>query len=199
MADAMMMNDRRTGALPRLFAGMEPFAEAGPLTLREMPVAGQIDLRGDPADTGFVEAAASVLGCALPLAPNTVARAAEVSVLWLGPDEWLVLAAPGAEAGLVAGLQEAIGGRHCAVVDVTGNRTVFRLSGEPARDVLAKGCGLDLHPRVFAPGQCAQTLVARAGVILAQIDDAPTFDILPRRSFGEYVWRWLVDAMEEFR
>ena len=29
-----------------------------------------------------------------------------------------------------------------------------------------KGCSLDLHPRSFRPGQCAQTLLARGGIIL---------------------------------
>ncbi|MDJ0932995.1 sarcosine oxidase subunit gamma family protein [Breoghania sp.] len=129
MADAIMTSDMRAGALTRPFAGLEPFVEAGPLTLREMPLGGQIDLRGDPKNAGFLEAVASVLSCALPLAPNTAAQGRDVLVLWLGPDEWLVLSAPGMETGLVGCLREAFGDRHCAVVDVTGNRTIFRLLG----------------------------------------------------------------------
>ncbi|MEI2385174.1 sarcosine oxidase subunit gamma family protein [Breoghania sp. JC706] len=200
MADAMMTADAgvRAGALSRLFQGREAEAKAGPLSLREMPVPGQINLRGKASDPAFAGAAAKVLGCGLPVAANTVATGGDISVLWLGPDEWLVLSAPGAEGGLSVSLIEALAGQHCAVTDVTGNRALFRLSGAPARDVLAKGCSLDLHPSKFAPGQCAQTLLARSGIILSQIDDAPSFDILPRRSFAEYTWLWLEDAMAEW-
>jgi heterotetrameric sarcosine oxidase gamma subunit len=35
------------------------------------------------------------------------------------------------------------------VVDVSAQRTTLRLRGEHARDLLAGGCSLDLHPRVF--------------------------------------------------
>ncbi|PTW59833.1 sarcosine oxidase subunit gamma [Breoghania corrubedonensis] len=201
MADAMMTADagERAGALSRLFQGGEASTTAGPLTLSEMPVPGQINLRGNPSDAAFAEAVAKVLGCRLPVAANTVEKGGDFSLLWLGPDEWLVLTAPGAEAELSAGLVEALAGQHFAITDVTGNRALFRLSGTPAREVLAKGCSLDLHPSRFATGQCAQTLLARSGIILSQVDDAPSYDILPRRSFAEYTWRWLEDAMAEYR
>ena len=200
MADAVMTADAkaRAGALSRLFPGRGASLTAGPLTLNEMPVPGQINLRGQASDAAVAKAVARVLGCELPVVANTVVAGGELSVLWLGPDEWLVLTAPGAEAGTSAGLSEALAGQHCAVTDVTGNRALLRLSGAPAREVLAKGCSLDLHPSRFAPGQCAQTLLARSGIILSQIDDAPSYDILPRRSFAEYTWRWLEDAMAEY-
>ncbi len=85
-----------------------------------------------------------------------------------------------------------------AVTDVSGNLARLRLSGDHARDVLAKGCSLDLHPRQFQPGQCAQTLILRCGIILHQIDERPSYDLLPRRSFAEYLWMWLSDAMAEY-
>ena len=65
--------------------------------------------------------------------------------------------------------------------------------------MLAKGCALDLHPRAFVPGRCAQTLLARAQVILEQLDDEPAYRLLVRGSFAGYVATWLLDAMEEFR
>ena len=53
-----------------------------------------------------------------------------------------------------------------AVVDVSAQRIGVRLSGSRARDVLAKGCSIDLHPRVFVRGSAVQTTVGLAGVIL---------------------------------
>ena len=75
--------------------------------------------------------------------------------------------------------------------------TVIRLAGAHARDTLAKGCPVDMHPRVFGPGQCAQTILARADMTIHQTAD-DTYDIIVRRSFAEYVWTWLEDAAREY-
>ena len=112
-----------------------------------------------------------------PVAPNTVVGDA----IWLGPDEWLVL-----------GGREEDHADMAAAVDVSANRVCLELSGEGAADVLARGCALDLHPSVFPPGRCAQTLVARAQVILYRTDDA--FRLLVRPSFADYLRAWLRDA-----
>jgi sarcosine oxidase subunit gamma len=132
-----------------------------------------------------------VLGVPLPLQPNTVSSRDARSVLWLGPDEWLVVddGAPVTEDEVRAAFAPEWG----AVVDVSANRVLFELSGADARDVLARGCPLDLHPRVFGPGTCAQTLLARAAVILWQTDQAPTYRVLVRASFADHLARWLAD------
>ena len=72
------------------------------------------------------------------------------------------------------------------------------MSGPSARDVLAKGCPLDLHPAVFGPGDCAQTLLAKANVTLRCVDDSPRFELIVRRSFAEYAALWLHDAAMEY-
>ncbi len=196
MAEALA----RLGAASRLAPALPelPAHGAADLLLAELVPPGQVNLRGDPTDGRFARAAGAVLGCVLPTDANTVRSAADVTVLWLGPDEWLVLTQPGAEGQVIRRLREAVSGLHAAVTDVTGNRALLRLSGPGARETLMKGCGLDLHPRAFRPGQCAQTLLARAGVLIHQRDDRPTYDVMPRRSFAEYVWAWLADAMAEY-
>ena len=89
-------------------------------------------------------------------------------------------------------------GHVASVVDIGAGQTVIRLSGSSALQVLARGCALDLHPSVFPPGACAQTLLARAQVLLIAVDDAPTFDIVVRRSFAPYVAAWLEDSARDF-
>jgi sarcosine oxidase subunit gamma len=118
--------------------------------------------------------------------------------LWLGPDEWLVTAPLERTAALLDGLREALAGHHHAVVDLTHARTTIALAGPQARDVLAKGCPLGLHSSVFQPGHCAQSHLAKAGILLYQVDDRPTFHLTVLRSYAEYVWRWLEDAAEEY-
>ena len=87
---------------------------------------------------------------------------------------------------------------HAAITDVTDGRVAFRVAGPSARDVLAKGCPLDLHPRAFPPGRCAQSLLAKASVLIHLVDDGPergpSFDVYVARSFADYLWTWLEDA-----
>ena len=105
-------------------------------------------------------------------------------------------------AGLLASLREALAGVHAAITDVTDGRVAFRVAGPSARDVLAKGCPLDLHPRAFPPGRCAQSLLAKASVLIHLVDDdperGPSFDVYVARSFAQYLWTWLEDAGREY-
>jgi sarcosine oxidase subunit gamma len=154
----------------------------------------QVNVRASGEAAGRV---AQALGLALPFEPNTVATLGQRSILWLGPDEWLVVDGATTAAEIEAAVRGAFVPDWGSVVDVSANRTIVELSGPHARDVLARGCSLDLHPRSFGPGRCAQTLLANTAVIVWQTDDAPTFLILVRASFARHLARWLADAAAE--
>jgi sarcosine oxidase subunit gamma len=168
------------------------------VAISEHAFTGKLILRGDATDAAFLESAQGALGFSLPLAPNTASGADGTAALWLGPNEWLIATPPGAAMSAAVSLKVALSGRHTAVTDTSDARTVIRLSGPKARDVLVKGCAIDLHPRHFGPGRVAQSMIARAGVILHQVDDAPSYDIYVVASFSSYLWDWLVDAAAEF-
>lgn len=193
MAEAL----RTHRPLEQLSDVMERAGVDGPrgVRLRELPIMAQVNLRADPSNARLVD----VLGFPLPTEPNTVAGDADRAALWLGPDEWLLVAAEGAEPALEQPLRGAIAGAHGSVVDVSSNRTLVELEGPVAREVLMKGCSLDLHPRRFAPGRCAQTALARVQVILWQVTDGPCYRIAVRCSFAPYLAEWLVDAMAEYQ
>ena len=77
----------------------------------------------------------------------------------------------------------------------------MNLRGPNSREVLAKGCTLDLHPRVFGPGQCAQSNVAMTAAVIRPLIDkegTASFDLIVRRSFADYLARWLEDASREY-
>jgi sarcosine oxidase subunit gamma len=95
-------------------------------------------------------------------------------------------------------LRAAVTPHGGAAVDVSGQRVKVTLSGRHVRDVLAKGCALDLHPSVFGAGSCAQTTLARAGVVLLAGQNPSEFVVLVRLSFATYLADWLIDAAEEF-
>ncbi|MGW4065706.1 sarcosine oxidase subunit gamma [Amycolatopsis sp. NPDC004747] len=131
----------------------------------------------------------TLLGVPLP-GPCTFTSGNDVDLLWMGPDEYLVLAAPGRQAELEA----ALSGACDAVVDVSAQRNVFRLTGAHAADALAHGCAIDLE--VSPPGTCVQTLFARTGIVLMVREDG--FTILVRQSFSDYFTAWLADASLEY-
>jgi len=192
--------DRRDSPLARFAAEAngQTRLEGPRVRLSERPFRGHFNLRGDPDDAAFLKAVESVLGFGLPLTPNTVSEGAGLVALWLGPDEWLVVTQPDGESTIAVALEDALGDTLNSVTDLTGGQTVIGISGPRARDVLAKGCTLDLHPRAFGPGQCAQTLLAKAAVTIRQVDESPSFDLIVRRSFADYLGVWLQDAALEY-
>jgi sarcosine oxidase subunit gamma len=164
----------------------------------EEPFATMVDVRVDPSGPGAT-AAAELLGVELPTTASTYAKNGDTTVIWQGPDEWLVTGTALAGPELEARLREAVAPHGGAAIDVSGQRTTLRLSGPHSRDVLAKGCALDLHPRVFGEGTAAETMLGQAGVILLAVDgSAADYRILIRSSFARYLADWLLDAAEEY-
>jgi sarcosine oxidase subunit gamma len=169
---------------------------AEPTVLRELPPSLLLDLRGEAGAEAFQSAVAGVLGVAPPVEPSTVAASGDIEILWLGPDEWLVVTSAD-KSDLASRLDGALAGLHHSVIDVSQGRVVLELEGPEAWAVLAQATSLDLRPRAFRPGHCAQAPLARVPVILQQIDTAPRFRVLVRASFAPYVTEWLQGAIAE--
>lgn len=163
--------------------------------LVEQPFLTMVSVRIDPTSPAAA-ALEGVLGTRLPRVTGQVTGFGPHHVLWLGPDEWLVVSQMTGET-LVDALTDAVADAHAAVVDVSANRTVLELSGPDARAVLEKGCSLDLHPRAFCEGTAVTTTLARVPLLLWQVGPS-TYRLLPRSSFADYAARWLLDAMQEF-
>jgi sarcosine oxidase, subunit gamma len=169
-----------------------------PETVQVIPKSfiSMVDLRLDPADPAAADVG-SYLGVDLPTTPCTWVESGRMQVIWLGPDEWLVTSPSQTAQELEAGLREAVRGRG-AVVDVSAQRTTLWLTGEDARDVLAAGCAIDLHPHVFRSGAAAQTLLGLTSVILLALDDTGTsYYIHVRSSFAQCLAKFLHDAAIE--
>jgi sarcosine oxidase subunit gamma len=164
---------------------------------------GHLDVRGDARDARFGAAIERVVGVALPLSANTVVASSEATIWWLGPDEWLVTTPGDRVASIEADLRAALAGVRSAVTDVGSAQAVVVLRGPSAREALAKGCPLDLHPKVFGIGRCAQSHLAKAAILLRPIPpggalEESAYEIVFRRSFADYVWAWLADAAAEY-
>ena len=144
------------------------------------------EVRAAPSGVTDLEAA---LGVGLP----PLRRAAAYHGGWvvtLGPGWWLVDTADGTAP--------VPGSPAVSAVDVSAQRTAWQLTGPAVRDVLAAGCSLDLHPDVFAVGEAASTPLAKAGVVLARVDE-DAYRLWVRASFARYLAAWLLDASSEHR
>jgi sarcosine oxidase, subunit gamma len=161
--------------------------------LDERPFRDLVNLRGDASDEAFTSAVESVTGCRPPAKPNTVARGNGYDILWLGPDEWLVRSQQQQASTLEKRLAAALAEQFASAVDIGSGYTVLEASGEKVRDVLARGCPLDLHPRVFGQGSCAQSHYFKASIVLIPAGDN-VYELVVRRSFADYFVRIMLDA-----
>lgn len=161
---------------PGLFGPLDDarrVAVPGRLLLQPAADMARLALRGDARALG------EAFGLALPTQPCRAAEASGRSALWLGPDEWLLLAPPGtldADASVPG----------AAVVDIGHRQVGLVLEGPGTLDALAAGCPLDLHPTAFPVGMCTRTVFGKAEIVLWR-QDAERFHIEVWRSFAPYV------------
>ena len=139
-------------------------------------------LRGNSSDERFMSACEHAFGAPPPLRANSAHR----DILWLGPDEWLVITDKAVDRTQFDGI-------HAAIVDVTSSRAEIEVAGPHAEETLSKAATLDFDLRVFPVGACAQTNIARTqGIIRRTAPDR--FVIYVRTSFARYLQVWLRDA-----
>jgi sarcosine oxidase, subunit gamma len=169
------------------------------VVLEEIRISAAINLRGDCGDARFRQGVIEATRIEPPALPNTFTHGSACRCLWLGPDEWLLLSDAADPDRLEAALSATLAGQAVSVIDVGAGYAALGLSGPRAREVLAKACPLDFHPRAFRVGQCAQSVFARSHAIVALEDERPLFRLLVKRSFAAYLAEWLLDAMREYR
>lgn len=158
-------------------------ARAARVSVRAAAPAARFVFRGGDA---AVAAAGGALGTPLPLEPCRAAQSVGRIALWLGPDEWLLIA-PRSEGELAGSvLAKALAETPHALVDVSDRNAALIVSGAAVEEVLSAGCPLDLDQAAFPVGMCTRTLFAKAEIVLWRT--APTeFRIEVARSFLPYV------------
>lgn len=162
--------------------------------LDEVALLDMVTLRGNSADTAFVQAVEQATGLALPIAANTASVLGDRQLLWLGPDEWLLKVPGGQGAAMEAAIRAPLAGVHFSAVQVGSGNTTLTLQGPAAADLLSRGCPLDLHARAFPDGSLAQSHVAKANVVLLCLKAEQSFELTVRRSFADYLFKWLCEA-----
>ena len=173
-----------------------PDGSEGTTIIRDTGVSDKINLRTSPDNKIVRRAVKRSVGTDLPLDANTFTAAGDRMVIWLGPDEWMIMAENGAAPSIIADLDTPEAG-HVAATDISDAIGVVTMTGPHVRAVLAKHCGLDLHPGAFTPGMAQQTLLSHAGVTIACLEE-DHFMVIGRSSFMPYIVALLQDASIEF-
>ena len=166
------------------------------VTLREKKFLGHLTLRGDGHDPEFAAGVHKALGLELPVALTVVANS-EISLQWMGPDEWLLIVPGGQEFAVEQKLRAALEGQHIQVVNVSGGQSLLELRGPNVREVLMKSTSYDVHPNNFPVGKAVGTVFAKSQLVIRRTAE-DTWELVIRRSFADYWWLWLQDASAEY-
>jgi heterotetrameric sarcosine oxidase gamma subunit len=136
---------------------------------------------------------AGALKIDLPDVPRR-AVAGDTAAAGTGPGTWLVTREHAANA--LSEELRAVVGDSASVTDQSDAYAVIRLSGPGLRDILAKLVPIDLHPRAFAVGDVAATVLAHMGALLWRLEDdangAAVIELAVFRSFAASLWHELV-------
>ncbi len=184
-------------ALSRPTAKLSSAQNAG-VVVTERQFLGHLILRGNVADAAFCQGVENALGVSLPIkfGPISIDEANGVSIQWMSPDEWLIIVPGGREYEAEVALRDRLEG-HFAVMNVSGGQTVLELSGPSAREVLMKSTHYDVHPDHFPVGKGVSTVFTKGAAIIRRVAE-DRWELVIRRSFADYLYRWILDASEEF-
>jgi len=178
------------------FLGMRSGTQPPSIVIRESTSLGHLIIRGDASKPEFVAGIQQALEIELPVKPRTSSIGRDARLHWLGPDEWLLLVDREVESHIESKLRLTLTG-HYGVTIVTGGQTLINVSGKELESLLRKSSVYDFHPSHFQVNDCVQTTFAQATGLFCKCADG-SFDIVIRRSFADYLARWLLDAGAEF-
>lgn len=160
-------------------------SERGPLSVVQIEAGAE-----DP-----IAAAGGSLGVAPSKVPNEAAGTGRPRVLGTGTGRWLVTEPESRD--LAAHLRAALPDSS-AVTALSHARVCLRLSGRDARTLLAKGCGIDLHPDALRPDTSRMTSLFHAAVLIDCRSVEPMYDIYVHRSYAVHLFEMLLDGALEF-
>ena len=165
------------------------------IKFQELPYVNKINLRLDPKNNDYMSSCSKILGAVLPTKPNIYIKNEKVKIIWLSPDEWMVV--NDQENELFIKLKNELGDLDASVTDVSENRTIIRLSGKKIFTLLSKFLVLDLEKNLGTQSSCAQTFFVKVPILLVRNynnNQIPVIDIFTNRSHANYIYNLLVDG-----
>jgi sarcosine oxidase subunit gamma len=159
-----------------------------------LPPMTRFSVRGGDA---AVEIIGRAFGVALPREACRAATDGDRAALWLGPDEWLLIATDGEATRLMVAMGEALGPEPASLVEISDRQVAIEIAGEKAAEAINAFNALDLDIDAFPVGMCTRTLFGKAEIVLWRTA-AETFRLEVWRSFAPYVQGCLGEAIREY-
>ena len=170
-------------------------------SMEEKTSIAKINLRGNLKNIEFTTNVEKIIGMSLPKEADNISVKEKITLLWLGPNEWLLVSNVEIaketniyelEQILFDGISKTNLG---AVTNVTDNFTIFSLSGSNIFEVLSKGCPYDFDSENFSDNKVVQTILNHIDVTIHR-KSKNEIDLYVRRSFADYLWNWLKDSAD---
>jgi len=117
----------------------------------------------------------------------------DTRILWNGPSNWLLVST---KKDILNSVQKICDDKNFAVTDLSHSRAIIELKGNNSREVLKKGCPINLNE--FKVNNCANSIFHGITITIDMINENPeTFRIFALRSFGESLYHSITDACLE--
>jgi len=132
-------------------------------------------------------------GLGFPIENSKVESNKETRILWSAPRTWFVISK---KENIINNIKEKCTDENFAITDISHSRAVIQIKGLEAREILKKGCPLNIDE--FKTNNCAGTVFHGISIVVDLIDNNPdTFNLLTLRSFGESFYHHITDAALE--
>ena len=128
-------------------------------------------------------------------APGRATLGADQLALCVRPERWLLLAAP-ASPGASAQLWHTACAGIGVALDLSCGLSALQLAGPAAREMLVRGCRLDLDRQAFPLGAAAATIIAQVSAILVALPSGVL--LLAPSSTARHMREWLTCVAQPF-
>ena len=130
----------------------------------------------------------------LPLDNPKVTANKETRILWSAPRTWLIISS---KKNIINNIKDNCNHENFAVTDISHSRAVIQIKGLQAKEVLKKGCPININE--IQVNNCAGTIFNGITIVVDFVNNNPdTFNLLALRSFGETFYHHITDSALEF-
>ena len=168
-------------------------------SMKEKAPVAKINLRGDLENKDFVSKAGKILGMILPKEACSTSTKEQITCMWLGPNEWLLVSNDTVDKEsndyeLEQLLFKDISKTNLgAVTNVSDHYTIFNLTGSNIFEILSKGSPFNFDSETFGDNKVIQTILNHVDVTIHR-KSKEDVDLYVRRSFSDHLWAWIKDS-----
>ena len=168
-------------------------------SMKEKTPVAKINLRGDLENKEFVSKAGKILGMILPKEACSTSTKEQITCMWLGPNEWLLVSNDTVDKEsndyeLEQLLFKDISKTNLgAVTNVSDHYTIFNLTGSNIFEILSKGSPFNFNSETFGDNKVIQTILNHVDVTIHR-KSKEDVDLYVRRSFSDHLWAWIKDS-----